>query len=137
MASPSKIRNAIPLVLISMFAMLVVAEAAGVRVHHADSVEMVRALPGNSGAEGESSPSGRDGCRNDETIIEHVIHDAAFSVQVKAPDQPRATSYAEAPLRFSVAMWTQHNQLFTVNFTLSHKFIGRDHHDRAPPVSTY
>jgi hypothetical protein len=136
MAGTSKIKIAISLVLVSLFAILVFAEAAGVRVHHADSIELVRAFPGDNGEANTNLPESGGACKYDETLIEHVLHDSGSSA-CSSPLQPALTTLIAVLSYDADVPGVTCSPLYYCSTVPFSPPVRCDHPDRAPPVSAY
>jgi len=123
-------------VMITVFAMLIVAEIAGVSVCHAASVELFHVFPGASHEPKEGKSNSKVPCRNDETPIEHVIHNSASSV----PSKSRLFSYSIPAILASAGLSVFsppviETPLVIGNQALSSFLSAYTHPNRPPPVS--
>jgi len=122
--------------MITVFAMLIVAEIAGVSVCHAASVGLFRVFPGASHEPQDGKSDSKAPCRNDETPIEHVIHNSASGV----PSKSSLFSYSIPAIVASVALSVFSPSLIETplvigNQALSSFLSAYTHPNRPPPVS--
>ena len=126
----------ISVLMVIIFAMLLIMEVAGVRIHHDDSIDSVNFSCNDFNISQADQSKSEIPCQGDETPIEHVIHNGASSIFSGNKLFLISTNSDILPpvsLFFFTSIISSY--LFSQNRVDYCCLISNNYPDRAPPVS--
>ncbi len=80
MGSKNIYTKIISAIMVSVFAILIIIEIAGIQIHHDESIGLVGVFSLHSSNEKAGRSPSEIPCQKDETPIEHVIHNGARNI---------------------------------------------------------